>query len=315
MQPNEMYTMNLEHRKFALRGPLSLLMFNGRLAFWSRDDPPILIWLDSAEAAMLLQFTAAPREAAEAAKAVGAERTSEIDRLIDKLVQHRMLSEHVDSCDEPFYPLYSPEIKKEDAVCLVESAGLGSQMVRDISNGLITSGLVGENAWSNHFAGTRGFGVKFRREALDTLIKLMPWTRPYFDKVLDENVARHFCAGRSEKSQPNAFYFNALVIPPGRGTSLHVDKTLAVTTPILVSVLYLETTTSPGGLLYLTEKTWPVGLVNPRPGMIVHFRGNLAHGVSRTPLSGVVRSSLICEQYVLNEEQIESCPQLELVVR
>jgi hypothetical protein len=29
--PNEMYTMNLERRKFVLRGPLSLLMFNGRL--------------------------------------------------------------------------------------------------------------------------------------------------------------------------------------------------------------------------------------------------------------------------------------------
>ena len=304
--------MNLEGRKFALRGPLSLLMFNGRLAFWSRDDPPLLIWLDSAEAAILLQFTGAPREAAEAAKAAGMECTSEVDRLIDKLVQHRMLSEQVDACDEPFYPLYSPEIKKEDPVCLVEAKALGSQMVRDISNGLITSGLVGENAWSNHFAGTRGFGVKFRREALHTLIKLMPWTRPYFDKVLDENVARHFC--RSEKGQPNAFYFNALVIPPGRGTSLHVDKTLAVTTPILVSVLYLETA-SPGGLLYLTEKTWPVGLVNPRSGMIVHFRGNLAHGVSRTPLSGVVRSSLICEQYFLTEEEIGSCPELELVVR
>jgi hypothetical protein len=310
-----MYTMNLERRKFALRGPLSLLMFNGRLAFWSRDDSPLLIWLDSAEAAILLQFTAAPREVAEAAKAVGMEYNSEVNRLIDKLVRHRMLSEHVDACDEPFYPLYSPEIKKEDAVCLVESEGLGSQMVRDISNGLITSGLVGENPLTEGFAGTRGFGVKFRREALDTLIKLMPWTRAYFDKILDENVARQFCAGRSEKSHPNAFYLNALVIPPGRGTSLHQDKTLdGRTLPMLVSVLYLETT-SPGGPLYLTEKTWPVGLVNPRPGMIVHFRGNLVHGVLRTPLSGVVRSSLVCEQYFLTEEQIKSCPQLELIVR
>ena len=307
--------MNLESRKFALRGPLSLLMFNGRLAFWSREDPPILIWLDSAEAAILLQFTAAPREAVEAIKAAGVEYNSEVDRLIDKLVRHRMLSEHVDACDEPFYPLYSPEIKKEDAVCLVELEGLGSQMIRDISNGIITSGLVGENPLSEPFAGTRGFGVKFRREALDTLIKLIPWTRPYFDKILNENVARHFCAGGSEKRQPNAFYLNALVIPPGRGTSLHTDKTLdGRTLPTMVSVLYLETT-SPGGSLYLTEKTWPVGLVNPRPGMIVHFRGNLAHGVLNTPLSGVVRSSLVCEQYFLTEEQIGSCPQLKLVVR
>jgi hypothetical protein len=308
--------MNLERRKFALRGPLSLLMFNGRLSFWSREDPPLLIWVNSAEAAILLQFTGAPREAAEAAKAVGVEYNSEVDRLIDKLVRHRMLSEHVDVCDEPFYPLYNPEIKKEDAVCLVESEALGSQMVRDISNGLITSGLVGENPASEGLDGTRGFGVTFRREALDTLIKLMPWTRAYFDKILDENVARHFCAGRSEKSQPNAFYLNALVIPPGTGTSLHIDNTLdGRTTPTLVSVLYLETTTSPGGVLYLTEKTWPVGLVNPRPGMVVHFRGNLAHGVFNTPLSGVVRSSLVCEQYFLTEEQIGSCPQLKLVVR
>ena len=136
-----------------------------------------------------------------------------------------------------------------------------------------------------------------------------------FDKILDENVARHFSASRLENSQPNAFYLNALVIPPGKGTSLHQDKTLdGRTLPMWVSVLYLETT-SPGGPLYLTEKTWPVGLVNPRPGMIVHFRGNLVHGVLRTPLSGVVRSSLVCEQYLLTEEQIKSCPQLELIVR
>jgi hypothetical protein len=308
--------MNLERRRFVFRGPLSLLMFNGRFAFWSREDPPLLIWLDSAEAAILLQFTAAPREAAEAAKAAGVEYNSEVDRLIDKLVRHRMLSEHVDACDEPFYPLYSPEVKKEDAVCLVESEGLGSEVVRNITNGLITSGLVGKNPLSEAFAGTRGFSAKFRREALDTLIKLMPWTRPYFDKILDEAVARHFCGGRSENSQPNAFHLNALVIPPGRGTSLHTDTTLdGRTTPTFVSVLYLETTTSAGGLLYLTEKTWPVGLVNPRPGMIVHFRGNLAHGVLSTPSSGPVRSSLVCEQYFLTEEQIGSCPPLELAVR
>jgi hypothetical protein len=306
--------MNLESRKFALRGPLSLLMFNGRLAFWSREDPPHLIWLDSTQAAILFQFTAAPREPSEAAKAVGVEYNSDVDQLIDKLVQHRMLSEHVDACDEPFYPLYNPNIKKEEAVCLVDSEGLGGQVCSDISNGLIMSGLVGENPLSEGFAGTRGFGVKFRREALDTLIKLMPWTRPYLDKILDDNVARHFCAGRSEKSLPNAFYLNALVIPPGKGTSLHVDKTLdGRTPPRVVSVLYL--TTSPGGLLHLTDRTWPVGLVNPRPGMILHFRGDLAHGVSRTSSSGVVRSSLVCEQYFLTEEQIGSCPQLELVVR
>src|SRR5437016_5500793 len=298
--------MNLEGRKFAIRGPLSLLMFNGRLSFWSREDPPLLIWLNSAEAAILLQFTAAPREAAEAAEAVGVEYNSEVDRLIDKLVRHRMLSEHVDSCDEPFYALYSPEIKKEEAVCLVDAEGLESEVVREISNGFITSGLVGENPLTEGFAGTRGFGVKFRRDALEKLIKLMPWTRAYFDKILDENVSRQFCAGRSEKGHPNAFYLNALVIPPGKGTSLHQDKTLdGRTLPMWVSVLYLETT-SPGGPLYLTEKTWPVGLVNPRPGMIVHFRGNLVHGVLRTPLSGVVRSSLVCEQYLLTEEQIKS---------
>src|SRR5262245_44114714 len=137
--------MNLERRKFALRGPLSLLMFNGRLSFWSREDPPLLIWVNSAEAAILLQFTGGPMEVAEAAKAGGVEYNSEVDRLIDKLIRHRMLSEHVDACDEPFYPLYSPEIKKEEAVCLVDSEGLESQMVRDISSGLTTSGLVGEN--------------------------------------------------------------------------------------------------------------------------------------------------------------------------
>jgi hypothetical protein len=310
--------MKIARRKFALKGPLSLLMFKGRLGFWSRHESSRekLIWLDSAEAAILLQFSVAPREVAEAAKAVGVEYNSEFDQLIDKFVRNRILDEHVDACDEPFYGLYSPDIKQGDAVCLVESEGLGSQTVRDMSNGLITSGLVGENQWVGGFAGTRGFGVKFRREALDMLMKLMPWTRPYFDKILDENVARHFCTGGPEKCQPNAFYFNALIVPPGKGTSLHKDRSLdGQTTPILTSVLYLETTTSQGGLLYLCEKTWPVGLVNPRPGMIVHFRGDLTHGVTNTSLSDVVRSSLVCEQYSLTDEKIGLCPQLELVVR
>jgi hypothetical protein len=310
--------MKMANRKFALKGPLSLLMFKGRLAFWSLDDASHhrLIWLDSAEAAILLQFSVAPREAAEAAKAVGVEYNSKFDQLIDKLVRHRILSEHVDACNEPFYSLYSPDIKEGDEVCLVESEGLGRQTVRDISNGLVTSGLVGESPFVKGFAGTRGFGVKFRREGLDPLLKLMPWTRPYFDKILDENVARHFCAGRPEMRQPNAFYLNALIIPPGEGTGLHVDRTMdGQTTPMLVSVLYLETTTSPGGLLYLCEKTWPVGLVNPCPGMIVHFRGDLTHGVTNTPSSGMVRSSLVCEQYSLPQEKIGSCPQLELLMR
>ena len=312
--------MKMAHRKFALKGPLSLLMFKGRLAFWSDEaSRHRLIWLDTAEAAVLLQFSVAPREATEAAKAVGVEYDSKFDQLIDKLVRHRILSEHVDACDEPFYALYSPDTKEGDAVCLVEPQGLGSETVRDISEGLIKSGLLAENAalsWGEGFAGIRGFGVKFRREALDTLMKLMPWTRPYFDKILDEKVALHFGAGKSEKSHPNAFYLNALIIPPGKGTSLHRDKTLdGQTTPMLTSVLYLETATSPGGMLYLCERTWPVGLVNPRPGMIVHFRGDLIHGVTNTPLSGVVRSSLVCEQYFLTEEQIESCPHLKLTVR
>jgi hypothetical protein len=311
--------MKMARRKFVLTGPLSLLMFKGLLGFWSRDESSHekLIWLDPAEAAILLQFSVVPREATEAAKAVGVEYNSEFDRTIDKLVRHHILSEHVDACDEPFYRLYSPELKEGDAVCLVESEALGSQLVRDIADGLITSGLVGENPLSKLFDGTRGFRVRFRREALDTVIKLMPWTRPFFEKILDENVARHFCVDRSEKKNlPNAFYLNALVIPPGRGTSLHVDQWLQErTTPTLVSVLYLETITSQGGFLYLCERTWPVGLVNPRPGMIVHFRGDLTHGVTNTPLSGVVRTSLVCEQYSLPEEKIQSCPQLELVMR
>jgi hypothetical protein len=305
-------------RQFVLQGPLSLMMFKGRLALWSRNEssPEHLMWLNSAEAVILLQFSAKPQGAIEAAKAAGVEYNSEVDLLIDKLVQHRILSEQVAACDEPFYRFYSPGIKKGDEVCLVESDALGSQIVRDIANGIITSGLVGENPLSQAgFAGTQGFAVKFRREALNSLIKLIPWTRPYFDKILDENVARQFTAGRLENSQPNVFYLNALVIPPGAGTRLHVDNTLdGRTTPILVSVLYVETT-PPGGLLYLCDATWPVGLVNPRPGMIVHFRGDLTHGVTNTPLSTVVRLSLVCEQHCFNEEQIGSCPKLELVMR
>src|SRR6266516_4963112 len=95
--PDKMCTMKTARRKFAAQGPLSLLMFKGRLALWSRDESSQehLIWLDSAEAAILLQFSVGPREPAEAATAVGMQYSSELDQLIDKLVRHRILSEHV----------------------------------------------------------------------------------------------------------------------------------------------------------------------------------------------------------------------------
>jgi hypothetical protein len=81
--------MKIESRKFALKSPLSLLMFAGRLALWSRNESSRehLLWLDSTEAAVLLQFSATPRESAEVAKALGVEFNSEFERLIDKLVQ------------------------------------------------------------------------------------------------------------------------------------------------------------------------------------------------------------------------------------
>jgi hypothetical protein len=299
--------------RFQLAGPLSLILYKNHVGFWSRNSAAEthFVVLDLAELALLKQFSSGPQEPEQAAAAAGL--NIEIDESIRKFVSHHILSEDPPADDAPFYRLHHPDGERK--VCLVEPQVLGPAAVKSVADGIRHSGLVADNPLSQGFSGTRGFGIRFRREALAQLLDWLPWSRTYFTHILDNSVARYFVgADDAEISRPNAFYLNALLIPPGAGTGLHVDRTLDARSPARwVSVLYVETVPPPCGRLFLYDGTWPVGLVNPQPGRIIHFNGDLQHGVSDTQPTDPERVSVVCEQYLLAKEALERCPYIELV--
>jgi hypothetical protein len=302
-------------RAYMLAEPLSLVLYKGHVGFWSSDERADrqCVWLDARQVPLLLQFSSEPKQPAQAAAALGLEYGGEVEALVQQLIHHQVLREHVAVCDRPFHRFHHPERDDVDAPCVVEPDALDEPGMRAISDGLERSKLIGGNVLSDGFAGSRGFGVKFRREALGRVLDWLPWTRRYFDRVIEHVPARRLVRG-DDGAPPNAFYFNALVIPPGRGTALHIDRTIDNRTPAaLVSVLYLTVTAPPGGRLFLYDGRWPLGIVHPRPGMLVHFRGDLRHGVSETSPSDGDRISLVCEQYCLPEAALRQCPFLELV--
>jgi hypothetical protein len=301
--------------RFHVADPLSLVLHKGHIGIWSRNAAADthFVALDLAELALLRQFSSGPQEPERAAASAGLDPGAALGECVRKLVYHHILSEHPPADDVAFHLLNHPEGERQ--VCLVEPQVIGPDAVRSIAEGIRNSGLVGDNPLSQGFSGTRGFGVRFRREAHAQLLEWLPWARPFFKHIFDESVARYFASNDGAHiSWPNAFYLNALLIQPGAGTGLHVDRTLDSCSPACwVSVLYVETVPPPGGRLFLYDGTWPVGMLNPRPGMIIHFSGHLRHGVSETQPTDPERVSIVCEQYVLADEALERCPYIELI--
>jgi hypothetical protein len=303
-------------REFSLTNPMSLVLLKGHIGFWQNNNSTKrnFIPLDAAQANFLLQFVQGPIRAESAAAAAGIDYGPEVDRLVTDLLIHGVLTELIEVADTPLHKFAHPFIDENEIICVVQTEAIDLDCVRSMRNGLHNSALIGNNILSEGFTGTRGFGVKFRREMLPLLQAWLPWTKRFFTKALDHSVAIQLNQHASELKQPNAFYFNALLIPPGAGTTLHVDASLdGRTQPQRVTVLYIDTVASSGGRLYLYNRQLPIAVVNPRPGMLVHFRGDLTHGVSNTAKTDGMRSSLVLEQYCLEEEELYSCPSLELI--
>ncbi len=306
------------NRTFILSGPLSLVLYQGQLGLWSRNERAerICVWLDPHQTALLTQFSRGPQHPAQAAAAAGVEYDAGVEELVQQLLHHRILCEHVEPCEDPYHPLHHPDRDDAQPDCVVDPGALDEAGVHTLLEELWRSKLIGGNALSDGFGGSRGFGVKFRREGLSRLLEWLPFTRPYFARIFHESEAHLRFRQALGGQPPNAFFFNALVIPPGKGVALHFDRTLDNrTAAMFVSVLYLQVTAQPGGRLFLYDGAWPVGMVNPRSGMLIQFRGALRHGVSDTAPSDGERISLVCEHYFLPDAALRQCPYFELVMR
>lgn len=197
---------------------------------------------------------------------------------------------------------------------VIRRGALDPERVESLRKELMASPYVGQSTLAGSFQGSRGFAITFTAEGRARLEQRFPFLSPYLALALDSEPLRRLTPlvlrpfGRFRERLPNAFYLNLLLLGDGAGVGRHTDATLRGPSglpdalPELVSVLYLAVPPrTRGGELRLFRSDHLRGAITPRPGMLVHFRGDLQHEVVALEgaASGELRASLVCEQYCL----------------
>ncbi len=162
------------------------------------------------------------------------------------------------------------------------------------------------NNLNRDFVGTKGFSIAFRRSHLDTVVEQFPYFQSYLNLALVPDC--------------NAFYLNPLLLKTGSRVDPHIDRSLrsyckTIEPPAIVSVLYVQVPLDlQGGELVLRCGKRQVGKIQPRMNSLLHFQGDLTHSVNAVTSAGT-RLSLVCEQYELNEAELEDIPEFILETR
>ena len=186
---------------------------------------------------------------------------------------------------------------------------------------VMASAFVGSSTLNGPFETSRGFGITFKEEGLQELTTRFPALAPWLICTLGAPAIRALTPWwRPTPSRlPNAWYLNLLMVGPGAEVARHIDGTLmgpaGVTDhpPQCVSVLYLSVPASTGGMLQLWNGSIPVGLITPKTGEAVHFRGDLAHAVRAFEGPAEARrASLVIEQYHFEPEALARLPAFQL---
>jgi hypothetical protein len=162
------------------------------------------------------------------------------------------------------------------------------------------------NNLNRDFVKTKGFSVVFRRSHLPHVIEQFPYFERYLAQALEPDC--------------NAFYLNPLLLNAGSRVDPHIDRSLrsyckTIEPPAVVSVLYVSVPSDlEGGELVLRSRQRQVGHIRPQAGMLLHFQGDLTHSVNAVTKGGD-RLSLVCEQYSLEDHQLEDIPEFRLESR
>ena len=189
---------------------------------------------------------------------------------------------------------------------------------------VLASPLSGRTTLNGPFEATRGFGVTFTVAGREKLEARFPELVPFVQLALGEDALRSLSPWPArlwrKPAPPNAWYLNLLLVGDGAQVTRHIDATLAGTvekpgtTPVVVSVLYLDVPQRSGGELVLSRGERVLGVVTPRARTLVHFDGTLDHAVA--PASGIpegrFRASLVLEQYRLGEALLARVPELRV---
>ena len=162
------------------------------------------------------------------------------------------------------------------------------------------------NNLNRDFVNTKGFSVVFQRSHLAAVEQQFPYFKAYLDRAL--------------LPECNAFYLNPLLLKTGSKVDPHIDRSLrsyckTINQPLFVSVLYVEVPSDLiGGELILRSPKRQVGKIAPQSNTLLFFQGDLTHSVNAVSSSGM-RLSLVCEQYSLEDDQLEEIPHFEIESR
>lgn len=178
-----------------------------------------------------------------------------------------------------------------------------SDYLEQLKSQILTCSYIADNQLSESFTGTRGFSVVFKASSVTEVNFQLPFFKTYLETTL--------------KKACNAFYLNPLILEKGACVKPHIDSSLSfyakeILIPKIVSVLYVQVPNDlQGGELSLQENDCPIFQIQPQVNTLLHFRGNLNHSVNEVQ-SSQTRISLICEQYNLNETQLQYIPGFEI---
>ncbi len=293
-----------------LSAPLAIVADDGQLGVWAGSSAaqPQFLELQPVQLALLLQFCDGPCAPVFAARKAGIDYDENARSLIEAFTTFGLLAQSVTAQDDAVRLVGGSPAGDERAFELVPHA-LPVDSVSQMLMAAERSDFAGANPLADSFGGSRGFGVRWRAEAKPALLSLIPWIEPFVAQVM----AWPWSAGTMRRPEPNAYYLNLLILPPGVGSGLHVDRTLnGEASPEIVSVLYLRVPRSRGGRLVLREHGRPIALIRPEAGNAVHFAGHLTHGVTPVTDSDDARVSLVCEQYHVPDSALAEIPYLEI---
>lgn len=203
---------------------------------------------------------------------------------------------------------------------------LGAAELERLTSGVLESPLVARSTLAGSFRGSRGFAITFTLPGRAALERRYPFLSPFLSLAISDRAHRALepwtvrWRERPPARPRNAFYLNLLLVPGGGSIGRHVDATLRgpsgdeAAVPEQVTVLYLRAPPHfRGGELRLYRGDRRVARVQPAPGALLHFRGDLQHEV--TPLQApedAVRASLVLEQYHLSPEALARLPALNV---
>lgn len=193
----------------------------------------------------------------------------------------------------------------------IRASAIDAPAAEAIREAVLASPYMAANNLNRRFAGTYGFSIVFKREAIDEVRAAFPAFAPFLDLAL--------------LPEANAFFLNPLLIADGAGVEPHRDKSLhsyteAAGFPVAVSVLYVAVPEGlDGGRLRLYRGDGVAAEVTPEERSLVTFRGDLRHEVScvsaGAPDLYAARLSLVVEQYRVPRRALAALPRMHVGTR